>query len=163
MPHAAPDPAPASVAWRAMRADDLPAVMDLAARIHPGYPEGPAVFAERLALCPTGCLVLPAADGPLHGYMLSHPWRSDTPPELDSMLGALPRAPDCWYLHDIALLPRARGHGAAAAALALIGSRAAQAGLPRIVLVATGKAVAYWQSAGFIPLDRPRPCQVSAG
>ncbi|ACI50915.1 GCN5-related N-acetyltransferase [Gluconacetobacter diazotrophicus PA1 5] len=140
--------------WRAMCADDLPAVMDLAARIHPDYPEGEAVFAERLALCPAGCLVLPGAEG-LVGYVLSHPWRVDGPPALDSALGALPAVPDCWYLHDIALLPPARGQGAAAAALALIGTRAAQAGLGRIALIATGQAAAYWRRAGFTPLDQP--------
>jgi GNAT superfamily N-acetyltransferase len=160
MPPAPPDP-DESAPWRAMRADDLPAVMDLAAHIHPDYPEGGAVFAERLALCPAGCLVLPAAEG-LQGYVLSHPWRAEAPPALDSALGALPARPDCWYLHDIALLPRARGRGAAAAALALIGRRAAQAGLPRIVLIATDGARAYWHRAGFTPLERREAATILA-
>jgi hypothetical protein len=52
---------------------DLPAVMATAAQVHPGYPEDEAVFAERLALAPQGCLCL-ERERPLAGYVVSHPW-----------------------------------------------------------------------------------------
>ena len=41
-------------AWRAMRAGDLAAVMDIAAVVHPELPEKVEVFAERLSLFPRG-------------------------------------------------------------------------------------------------------------
>jgi len=37
---------------------DLPAALAIAEVVHPNYPEDPAVFTERLALYPRGCLVL---------------------------------------------------------------------------------------------------------
>ncbi|GBQ90743.1 N-acetyltransferase GCN5 [Gluconacetobacter johannae DSM 13595] len=141
---------------------DLPDIIDIAAQVHPAYPEGEAVFAERLALCPAGCLVLEGADDGLHGYVLSHPWRSAAPPALDMALGALPVRPDCWYLHDIALLPRARGRGAAGAALAHLATLAARSGLDRVVLVATGSAATYWVRAGFTVLDEPAAAGILA-
>ncbi|GBQ30343.1 N-acetyltransferase GCN5 [Gluconacetobacter azotocaptans DSM 13594] len=140
---------------------DLPAIMQIAAQVHPAYPEGEAVFTERLALCPPGCLVLDGGDK-LHGYVLSHPWRSAAPPALDAALGALPLRPDCWYLHDIALLPGARGRGAAGAALALIAGLAARSGLDRVALVATGSAAPYWVRAGFMVLDEPAAAEILA-
>lgn len=144
-----------------MRPEDLPAVLDIAARVHPAYPEGEAVFTERLALCPAGCLVLDSGTGP-EAYVLSHPWRIAAPPALNCALGALPTRPDCWYLHDIALLPHLRGQGAARAALAILAERAAQAGLSRIALIATGSAGTYWLRAGFTPIDQPEAAAILA-
>ncbi|NEW95116.1 GNAT family N-acetyltransferase, partial [Rhodopseudomonas sp. BR0M22] len=43
--------------WRGMTPADLPAVDAIAAVVHAAYPEDAAVFAERLALHPDGCLV----------------------------------------------------------------------------------------------------------
>lgn len=159
MPTAAPLPEPCQTSWRGMRPDDMSAVVDIAAQVHPAYPEGEAVFTERLALCPTGCLVLDGGMG-LEGYVLSHPWRAAAPPALDCALGALPARPDCWYLHDIALLPHARGWGAPSTALTILAERAAQAGLSRIALIATGSAGAYWLRAGFTPIDLPEAATI---
>lgn len=144
-----------------MRSDDLPAVLDIAARVHPAYPEGEVVFSERLTLCPAGCLVLDQGAGP-EGYVVSHPWRVSAPPALDCMLGTLPAQPDCWYLHDIALLPDVRGQGAPASALTILNKRAAQAGLSRIALIATGSAGAYWLRVGFTPIDHPEAAAILA-
>ncbi|MBB2202673.1 GNAT family N-acetyltransferase [Gluconacetobacter tumulisoli] len=155
-------PRAAAAHWRAMARRDLPRIMAIAAQVHPAYPEDEAVFAERLALCPAGCLVLGDGGDTLHGYVLSHPWRSAAPPALNAALGALPARPDCWYLHDIALLPGARGQGAAGAALARVAELAARSGLDRVVLVATGSAAAYWTRAGFAALDEPAAAAILA-
>jgi ribosomal protein S18 acetylase RimI-like enzyme len=122
-----------------MQPADLPAVAALADRLHPHHPESPAVFADRLTLAPAGCHVL--ADGPvLLGYAVAHPWTGLAPPPLDSLLGALPEQPGPWHLHDIALLPEARGAGHAAA---LLGR------WPRVTLVAIAGTGAYWAAQGF--------------
>ena len=76
--------------WRAMEAADLAAVERVAAHVHPDYPEDEAVFAERLSLCPEGCLVLARPLGDPCGYVVAHPWRLGQPPALNSLLGALP-------------------------------------------------------------------------
>ncbi|NML16881.1 GNAT family N-acetyltransferase [Azohydromonas caseinilytica] len=137
----------AALVWRAMTPADLPAVLRIAALVHPGYPERAEVFAERLRLHPAGCLVLDGADGPA-GYCISHPWRGE-PPALDTLLGALPARPEAWYVHDVALLPAARGQGAPAALLARLRARAAQAGLNTLSLTAVNGSAAYWQRQGF--------------
>jgi Acetyltransferases len=126
---------------------DLPAVLRVAAEVHPGYPERDEVFAERLALHPGGCLVLEGDGDPL-GYCISHPWRGE-PPALDTLLGALPPRPDTWYLHDVALLPAARGLGAPAALLACLRERAAAAGLLALALTAVNDSAPYWRRQGF--------------
>ncbi|MGV2980973.1 GNAT family N-acetyltransferase [Camelimonas sp. ID_303_24] len=152
--------------WRAMAAGDLAKVLQLAAVIHPDYPEDAAVFAERLGLYPQGCLVLEmsgeagegsdhAPDRPpgpvLGGYLVSHPWTAGAPPALNSLLGALPPFPALHYLHDLALLPAARGTGAAQAAVVRAAEVAAQAGFERLGLVAVNGAEAFWRRCGFAP------------
>lgn len=141
-----------------MRVADLAAVRRVADIVHPGYPEADAVFAERLALCVAGCLLLERA-GDAVGYLISHPWRLGDPPALDSLLGALPAAPDTWYLHDIALLDSARGTGAAAAALELLLQRAPAARLASLSLTAVNRSVPFWQRHGFERADDAVPAR----
>lgn len=137
--------------WRPMRAADLPAVTSLADAIHTEHPEDAAVFAERLALYPVGCLVL-QGEGGISGYAIAHPWTATAPPALDSLLGALPAGPDAFHLHDIVLDPAARGRGHAAAVLAMLFGQAVRLRLPRATLVAVAGTADYWQRQGFRPI-----------
>lgn len=141
--------------WRAMRADDLAAMAALAERIHVDYPERPEVFAERLALCPAGCLALESG-GALVGYALAHPW-AGAPPPLDTLLGALPSAPDHFYLHDVALAPQARGRGEARAALAALDDAARRLVLDEMRLVAVSGSAPVWARLGFAASGAPCP------
>src|SRR5690606_38203141 len=119
------------VAWRAMTAYDLPAVARIAARVHPDFPESEPVLAERQQLYHHGCYLLEIGDRPV-GYVLSHPWRQDSLPALDTLLGALPDAPSTYYLHDLALLPVARRIGAAGRIVAALTRHAEALGLPQM-------------------------------
>ncbi|PZO00760.1 MAG: GNAT family N-acetyltransferase [Hyphomicrobiales bacterium] len=134
--------------WRPMTATDLPAVMAIAAVVHPDYPEDEAVFAERLRLFPEGCLVLEGG-GHLHGYVVSHPWSRAAPPALNSLLDELPGHATCFYIHDLALLPAARGSGAGRAIVARLAEIAARCGLPCLALVAIDGSPGFWQRHGF--------------
>lgn len=134
-------------AWRRMGEGDLPAVGAIAARVHPDYPEDDAIFAERLRLYPAGCRVLDL-DGRAAGYALSHPWVSG-PPRLNTLLGALPAAPVTLYIHDVALLPAARGCGAAPRLLGQLAELARTAGLTSLSLVAVNGSAAFWERQGF--------------
>lgn len=128
---------------------DLPGVMNVAAQVHPGFPEDEAVFAERLALFPAGCLSLADADSGLAGYVVSHPWPLLQAPALNSRLSAIPPGADAYYIHDLALLPRAQGSGAASRVAALLEEEARKAGLRRMALIAVNRSAGFWQRHGF--------------
>ena len=95
------DAAHAHAAWRRMREDDLPAVLAIAALVHPDHPEEDAVFAERLRLYPAGCRVLDLG-GRAVGYALGHPWVFGSPPRLNSPRGAWPAESTTFHRHDVA-------------------------------------------------------------
>lgn len=134
--------------WRPMAAADLDTVAAIAAIVHPAFPEDAAVFAERLRLYPSGCLMLDGADGPT-AYCLSHPWHAGEPPALNMPLGALPARPSTYYIHDLALLPQARGSGAAAAVVARLVMLARAERLPTLSLVAVNGSDGFWRRHGF--------------
>lgn len=144
------EPAPRGAGWRPLRPSDLDAVERIAAIVHPAYPERPEVPAERLALFAAGCFA--AWDGTeMVGYAIAHPGRLGVPPALDSLLGALPAHPDCLYLHDVALLPAARGKGLGSALVGRLIGLAAARGLMHLALVAVGGSTPYWMAQGFGP------------
>ena len=145
--------------WREMRSGDLPAVSRIAAVVHPAHPESDTVFAERLALFPAGCLVLEGA-GEVIGYAIAHPWWQGRAVALDSLLGALPAAPELIYLHDLALLPAARGFGAGAAAVRRLAELAA--GRP-LALVALDGTEGFWRAQGFLPAPGALPAGYGPG
>ncbi|KAA2215320.1 GNAT family N-acetyltransferase [Pseudoroseomonas oryzae] len=134
-----------------MRAADLAAVSRIATIVHRDFPEEDAVFAERLALFPAGCLIL-ARGGEAAGYAISHPWRLGAPPALNTRLVALPARPDTFYLHDVALLAEARGGGAARGLLARLEQLA---GVLPVSLVAVGGTADFWRRLGFVAVEDP--------
>jgi GNAT superfamily N-acetyltransferase len=127
---------------------DATAVDSIAALVHPAFPEDEAVFAERLALHPAGCRLLMMSDRPA-GYAPSHPWRSGTLPALNALLGAIPADADTYYVHDLALLPAARGTGAAAVLVGDLKQHAGSLGLSGLSLVAVNGSAGFWRRQGF--------------
>ena len=142
-----------------MQPADLDAVERLGNGIHVDHPESPEIFAERLALCPEGCFVLEG----LAGYVLSHPWMLGAPPALNTLLGALPSAPDTWYIHDVALAPSARGTGSGAVIVARLTSLVASLGMTTMSLIAVGRSPGFWSRQGFAPALLPPQKLVSYG
>ncbi|NYT41383.1 GNAT family N-acetyltransferase [Sphingomonas sp. R-74633] len=133
-----------------MREGDLDGVVAVAAIAFPDHPEGRACFAERLALAPDSCFVLAGERG-VAGYLIAYPWPLEAIPPLDTLLGGLPEARDAWYLHDLALLPEARGGGNARAGLALLFDRVDAP----IALVSVNDSAAFWQAQGFESRESP--------
>ena len=144
--------------WRAMRVDDLPAVEAIAAQVHPAFPEDGAVFAERHRLAPDGVHLLEIAGEPA-GYFITHPWRYGKLPALNALLGAIPPDADTWYLHDLALLPAARGTGAAGAIVTHVLDHARQKGFSTASLVAVNGSIPFWQRQGFEVTEAPKLSQ----
>jgi ribosomal protein S18 acetylase RimI-like enzyme len=138
-----------SFAWRPMTASDLPAVAAIAAEVHPDFPEDDAVFAERQRLFPAGCRVY-AGGKALAAYVVSHPWKAGSCPPLNTLLGALPEPASTWYIHDIALLPSARGTGAAGEIVEALKREAPGAGLQELSLVAVNGSAGFWRRMGFV-------------
>lgn len=139
--------------WRAMKADDLSHVMEIAAPVHAGYYEAREVFAERLALFPQGCRIAahmtPAGTEEVIGYAFMHPTRHGQPPALNRLLLELEERADCLHLHDVALLPQARGSGLGRALVEEICQLGRAIGLQRATLVAVHDSGDYWRNAGF--------------
>ena len=132
-----------------MTVDDLASVDVIAARVHPSYPEDQAVFAERLRLHAAGCRVLMTGAGEIAGYVISHPWHLGEPPALNVLLGGLPEAAATYYIHDLALLPDARGSGAASWIVAQLVRHARDLNLPSLALVAVNGSTPFWTKQGF--------------
>ncbi len=145
--------------WRPMTGDDLDQVMAIAALVHPGYPEDRAVFADRLALFPAGCLMA-QGDTPM-GYGVAHPGLLGQPPALNTLLGRLPQGADCLYLHDVALLPMARGQGLAGRIVGHLDHLARDLGLGCLALTSVSGSFDLWRHLGFVP--RPCPAIASYG
>ena len=140
--------------WRALTTLDLPVVEAIAATVHPSFPEDLAVFAERLRLYPDGARLL-ELDGVPAGYLLSHPWRLGKMPALNSLLGALPADADTYYLHDLALLNKARGTGAAAMIVGDMLRHAKAAGYGSMSLAAVNGSLPFWYKHGFRAVAAP--------
>jgi ribosomal protein S18 acetylase RimI-like enzyme len=141
--------------WRPMSPRDLAAATGIANRVHVDFPEDAAVFEERLRLYPQGCWVLeqsgPGSD--IAGYLVSHPWRLGEPPALNSLLRGLPADASTYYIHDLTLLPAARGGGAASAIVRQILAHAQERGFSTASLVAVSGSAPFWQSHGFRIVD----------
>ncbi|HEV7277792.1 MAG TPA: GNAT family N-acetyltransferase [Devosiaceae bacterium] len=144
-----------AVNWRAMTGYDLPAVEGIAAVVHPDFHEAPEVLAERQQLYRNGCYLLEVGDRPV-GYLLSHPWREGSIPELNSLLGTIPDDADTYYLHDLALLPVARRIGAAGHIIGAITKHAVARGFATMSLVAVNDSERFWTRHSFVSRDAPR-------
>lgn len=139
-----------------MTVNDIDAVVAIADAVHPGFPEDRQVLAERLALHPGGCLVLrDEMDGAILGYLLSHPWSSQSVPPLNKLIGRLPD-PQIYYIHDIALLLAGRGMQAGDRAVELVEAEAKALGLKRIALVAVNNSTGFWLRHGFLQEQGPK-------
>lgn len=137
-----------------MTAFDLPAVEEIAAAVHPGHFESPAVLAEKQQLYRNGCYLLEVGERPA-GYVLSHPWRAHAPPPLNGTLGAIPADASTYHLHDLALLPVARRIGAASRMLEALVKHAIAEGYPTMSLVAVNDSRGYWERHGFAVEESP--------
>lgn len=135
--------------WRPMASSDLDAVMKVAAGVHAGFFERRDVFAERLALYPQGCWIAEEEGGAVSGYALMHTARLGVPPALDTLLRQLDPEADCLYLHDVALLPSARGAGLGRALMRLLSDLMQRERLVHTALVAVHGSAPYWRACGF--------------
>lgn len=140
--------------WKSLEVQDIDAVASIACQLHPQLPERTDVLCEKISLFPQGCKKL-YYNSTMVGYSLAHPWYQNNIPALDSFLGKLPDNPDCFYLHDIAILPVARRQGAAATCIVELISLAKQYNISVLSLVSVYKTKIFWEEQGFAAIDIP--------
>ncbi|ACA15582.1 GCN5-related N-acetyltransferase [Methylobacterium sp. 4-46] len=132
--------------WRPMRADDLPAVHRIGNEVYPPpLHESLEAVRSRLAFGADFSFVL-AAGAQVRGYLAGHPWDESIPP-LNRVL-APPARGSRAFLHDLALLPAARGSGAAREGVARFLARARRHS-GRAALVAVNASLPFWTRRGF--------------
>lgn len=144
----------ADFAWRALTPADLLTVETIAGEVHPDFPEDGPVFAERQRLYPQGAFILEIKGEPA-GYVLSHPWHFRKLPPLNALLGEIPEDASTYYVHDIALMPEARGSGAAGAMVLDLIEHARDAGFASMSLVAVNGSIPFWLRYGFSLSEAP--------
>lgn len=138
--------------WRRIADADLPAIDAISDLLHPGLPERPEVVAEKRRLFPDGALAF-VMGGAVVGYGIAHPWTLRDVPKLDHVLGALPPTPDCVFIHDVAILPAARGHRASAAFVERMRDIARGLDIRALALVSVYDTRPVWSRYGFRAVD----------
>jgi ribosomal protein S18 acetylase RimI-like enzyme len=134
--------------WQPLLLSEMETVNHIADSIHTSLPERPEVFSEKVSLFPSGCRKL-VKGNKMVGYGISHPWMLDSIPPLDDFLVKLPHNPECLYIHDVVVMPEARGHGAAAGYVDHIKGVAAQMGIGSLALVSVYGTDVLWGRFGF--------------
>jgi len=125
--------------WRPMLARDLKKVHAISlAQWGTMYYESVEVLQNKLEFYPDGCYVY-EREGVVCGYVFSHPWSSTNVPRLNTMLPK-PDQSDCYYIHDIVLMPECRGNLIAAEILELLVKHH-----PLVCVVAPSPGQHYWK------------------
>jgi GNAT superfamily N-acetyltransferase len=144
----------AGLDWRLASAIDLDAISRIASEVHPDLPERRDVLAEKLALFPMGCFVLVRHEAVV-GYGLAHRWVLGSIPPLDAFLEKVLRPADCLYIHDVALLPEARGDGSGGLYVELMEECARETGVDFLALVSVYDNQPFWAKRGFEVVSAP--------
>jgi len=134
---------------RMMVAADIPAVLVIQAVCYTQItPESDASLHAKLSASPSTCLIASIGDAAV-GYLIALPWTFSSPPLLNAETCRLPLAPDCLYLHDLAVAPGARKFGTGRALVEACLTQLKELGLERASLVAVQNSAPYWARYGF--------------
>lgn len=106
-------------------------------------------YRRRIEQFPEGYWACVNKDDKILGYAFCHPWRLDSVVPLDCRDFSLPESPDCFYVHDIAVLPRCRRKGIAKSFLDMAILLAKKHGFDSIHGVAVMGSEEYWSKHGF--------------
>ena len=136
------------ITWVPLLESDIQEVDKIAREIHRALPEREDVFAEKLRLFPQGCFKL-MFEGKMMGYAFAHPWLLYSIPPLNDFLHTIPENPDCIYIHDVAVLPVARGHNAAGLFIAEVEKVAQAMQIQHLACVSVYGTDALWARFGF--------------
>lgn len=134
---------------RAMRTEDMAAVLEIQACCYDATKlESRQSFLAKLNASPATCFIAFVAEAPA-GYLVAVPAEAGNPPPLNSPNYSVPHASDALYLHDLAVHPKARGSGAAAALIAAYFQALKESRVLFACLTAVNASSAYWERYGF--------------
>ena len=148
---------------RMMTVDDIPAVLDIQAVCYTELtPESDTSLHAKLAASRSTCFIA-SLEGDTVGYLISLPWECSNPPMLNAETCQLPDSPNCLYLHDLAVTPRARQFGVGRALVETFLNQLRESDLGRASLVAVQDSAPYWERYGFraVPLSEPLKAKIS--
>jgi ribosomal protein S18 acetylase RimI-like enzyme len=140
---------PGTLRWHAMTAADLAEVQRISDVIHPDYPERDEVVAEKLMLSPSTHFMAVNTRNVVRGYAVSYPWLANDMPRLDKYIRKIPDDASVLYIHDVALMPSARGSGLVPDLLKRLSAEARMQNLKELTLAAMYGSEAAWFQHGF--------------
>jgi len=108
-------------------------------------------FRRRMEQFPDGCVACVNEKDEVVGYMFCHPWKKDSVVPLDCRTLEIPKEDaDCFYIHDIAVLPAHRRKGIATRFLEIAVELATKNGFDMIEGVSVLGSHSHWQKGGFV-------------
>jgi predicted N-acetyltransferase YhbS len=140
---------PTVIDIRTMVEADIAAVLQIQSVCYAELtPESNQSLHAKLSASPPTCLVALLEDEVV-GYLISLPWEFSNPPLLNAQTCRLPASPDCLYLHDLAVAPRARKSGAGRVLVEAFLAQLRGSSLGRASLIAVQNSAPYWARYGF--------------
>lgn len=134
---------------RPMTVSDLPSMMTLQTLCFPELePESETSLKAKLVASPSTCFVA-EAEHQLMGYIITHPWISHLPPELNSAYCDIPSDADCLYIHDLSVHPDARGTGTSTALLNQFFMQCKKHTYKLSALIAVQNSKGFWMKHGY--------------
>ena len=99
--------------WQPMTLNDLENVYLISQSTWADYGETFDIYKNKFITAPNGCYVYKEDNNnSIRGYIISHPWNIHyPPPQLNTPLMNLNLEENCWFIHDIVILPECRGAG----------------------------------------------------
>ena len=139
---------PPAVQYRAMQTLDLNGAMQVQTECHvPDNLENLTTMTQRLRASPDTAWVA-EWNGEVCAYLVGYRSHMAHIPPLGSPFTSA-QQPNCLYLHDLAVSPRARGLGVSQGLLDLAWSLAKQEALHHLALVSLNSSLAFWERHGF--------------
>src|SRR5690606_35391597 len=137
---------------RAMKESDLPQVIEVQRQTFTqDLREDYDVFLDRFQRFGEHFLVL-EDDALVVGYALAFPWALGDSPVNNQKFPLVLATANCFYIHDMAILPSHQGLGLGQVMLERIEQKARALGFDRLSLVSVEQSGDYWDEAGFTAL-----------
>lgn len=133
---------------RAMRPDDLDAVLAVQAACYPpSMQEAGEVVLARMGVAGPSCVVAQDGEG-ICGYLFAYPSRLGKVTPLGAAFRPAHDA-DTLYLHDLAIAPHAHGRGLARVLVGHLLAQARERGLASSALVSVQDTAGFWSALGY--------------